>query len=120
MGDPRWLAQGWRPGNVVRFGLHSPNHGGALARMLTHEADCTAVIPVAWVLTAGGMVNLAHAYEVSYDKNTESMTVWWVGNFPSDADRTERSGIYDQSRLTYHHVTADEYDRFMRNVIANT
>ena len=75
---------------------------------------------MAWIRTAGGMVNLAHAYEVSYNKEAESLTVWWTGNFPSDADRTERSGIYDQSRLTYHHVTAGEYERFVHNVIANT
>ena len=85
--------------------------------MLTHEADCAAVIPVAWVLTQTGMLNLAHAREFSYDVKKQELAVWWTGDFPADDNTGIRAGVYDTSRLVRYTVSAREMERFADQVV---
>lgn len=66
-----------------------------------------------WIRTSTGMLNLAHAFEMNYDPAKEALAVWWALSLPADPDRTEQASMYDTARLTYHGVTALEWNRFM-------
>lgn len=60
-----------------------------------------------WVKTTTGLVNLAHAREVSYDESRKTLSVWWTGDLPGnmlvvDNHQGVRQGLadlYDTSRL---------------------
>ena len=68
-----------------------------------------------WIKTDSGMLNLDHAFEMSYDPNKEELTVWWSFPLPKAIDSESRkfAEIYDVERMTGHRVTALEWNRFM-------
>lgn len=75
---------------------------------------------MAWIRIKGGMLNLSRAFEISYDQAVETLTVWWAGDLPADHNEEAPAALYDTGRLGRYGVTPDEYERFARDVIANT
>lgn len=63
-----------------------------------------------------GVINLAHAFEFSYDETKRQLTVWWAMPMPAEADRTELAGLYDTARYSYYKVEPAQW----RRVIAAT
>jgi hypothetical protein len=61
------------------------------------------------------VLNLAQAFQYSYNEETSSLTVWWAFPLPFEQTSEALAPLYDDgSRLSYHYVLKLEWLRFLR------
>lgn len=72
-----------------------------------------------WIKTSKGMLNLDHAFELSYDPEKDTLAVWWAFPLSKDSESRKFAEVYDVERLTYHTVTCTEWMRFTSPVEFN-
>lgn len=69
-----------------------------------------------WIKTAtGALLNTAHAFELEYQKDTQTLVVWWAFPVPSDNDPRDQTlaATYNTERLCRYSVEPVEWERFL-------